>query len=279
MKANDTNSLKDLLYRLVFVPKCASCGERLSPIVDKTVLNYGFPCLCDKCMEKWQEAKAQMCHTCYKNAGKCSCMPLKNTFVQPTIPSVFFYHPDVNRVESKVIYSLKHKKNRDLFAFIAEELAPSLEELLDELEIPAENCIFTYIPRTKKALKENGFDQGKHLAKMLCERVGGLCALPLLVREGGSEQKRLSKRERKKNVDSAIFANTSMSGFGRFKTRDGLSSLLSGKTVILTDDIITTGASLSRAIKVLRHAGAKTVIVCAAARSEISHDSAKENKK
>lgn len=279
MNANDTNSLKDILYRLVFVPKCASCRERLSPIVDKTVLNHGFPCLCDKCMEKWQGAKSQMCHTCFKPAGKCSCMPIKNTFVQPCIPSIFFYHPDVNRVESKVIYSLKHKKNRDLFAFIAEELAPSVEELLEELEISAGDCIFTYIPRTKKALKENGFNQGRYLARVLCSRVGGFCALPLLVREGGSEQKKLSKRERKKNVDSAIFVNTSMVGFGRFKADGGLSSLLSGKTVILTDDIITTGASLSRAIKVLRNAGAKTVIVCAAARSEISRDSAKENKK
>lgn len=275
MKIND---FKAVLYRLAFIPTCASCGERLPPIVDRTALNHGLPCLCDKCMEKWQSAKSQMCHTCYKPAGKCSCMPLKNTFVQPNIPSIFFYHPDVSRAESKVIYSMKHKKNRDLFAFLAEELAPSLIETLDELDICAGDCIFTYIPRTKTALKENGFDQGLHFTDALCARVGGSCVLPLLTREGGKEQKKLSKRERQKNVGNAIFANTSMKGFGKHKDVDGLSSLLDGRTVILVDDIITTGASLSRAIKVIRSSGAKRVIVCAAARSEISQSKPSSNK-
>ena len=271
--------LVPLLYRLVFVPTCASCGERLPPIVDTNLFNHGIPCLCDKCMEKWQSAKVQMCHTCYKPAGKCSCMPLKNTFAQPSIPSVFFYHPDEKHAESKVIYYLKHKKNKDLFNFLALELEPSLIETLDILDISVCDCIFTYIPRTKSALKENGFDQGKYLAKHLCKTVGGQCMLPLLIREGGKEQKRLSKSERKSNVESAIFANSSMRGFGSKKNADGLNALLSGKTVILVDDIITTGASLSRAIKVLRKCGAKNVIVCAVARSEISKNKSMHNKK
>lgn len=204
-------------------------------------------------------------------------MPLKNTFVQPSIPSVFFYHPDETHTESKVIYSMKHKKNIDLFNFLALEIEPSLTETLDILDIPVGDCIFTYIPRTKSALKENGFDQGKYLARHLCKTVGGQCMLPLLVREGGKEQKKLSKIERKKNVNSAIFANTAMRGFGKNKSAEGLGAILSGKTVILVDDIITTGASLSRAIKVLRTNGAKRVIVCAAARSEISKNKPEQN--
>ena len=70
-----------------------------------------------------------------------------------------------------------------------------------------------------------------------------------------------------------------MRGFGSRKNRDGLSAFLSGKTVILVDDIITTGASLSRAIKVLRKNGAKNVIVCAAARCEISKNKQGSDKK
>ena len=271
--------LVPLLYRLFFVPTCASCGERLPPIVDTNLFNHGIPCLCDKCMEKWQSAKVQMCHTCYKPAGKCSCMPLKNTFAQPSIPSIFFYHPDEKHAESKVIYSMKHKKNKDLFNLLALELEPSLIETLDILDISVGDCIFTYIPRTKSALKENGFDQGKYFAKALCKVVKGQCTLPLLTRSGGKEQKKLSRLERKKNVNNAIFANTSMRGFGRSKCSEGLKAFLSGKTVILVDDIITTGSSLSRAIKVLRDNGAKSVIVCAVARCEISKNKQRSDKK
>ena len=73
-----------------------------------------------------------MCHTCSGIASKCTCMPKKNLFVQPSIPSLFFYHPDTARAESKVIYTLKHKNSRDVFEFISEELCKKLEALLDE---------------------------------------------------------------------------------------------------------------------------------------------------
>ncbi|MBE6646344.1 MAG: ComF family protein [Ruminococcaceae bacterium] len=271
MKERSINSFFALLSRLVCVPKCASCNERLSPFARGDSLDHGYPCLCDKCMEKWQKACLQMCHTCSGIASKCTCMPKKNLFVQPSIPSLFFYHPDTARAESKVIYTLKHKNSRDVFEFISEELCKKLEDLLDELEINIADCVLTYIPRTRKALIKNGFDQGEMLCFAMSRRLGAISA-PLLLRRGGVEQKKLTRAERKKNAEKTIFANTELRGADSKLPYVYLSEILEKKTVILVEDVITTGATVERAIKCLKSAGAGVVLVCAVARCEVATD-------
>ncbi len=268
------NKYKQLIYHLICVPTCASCGERLSPFAKNDSIDQGYLCLCDKCMDRWRTACVQMCHTCSGVAADCTCMPRKKTFVQPSIPSLFFYHPDTSRSESKVIYTLKHKNNAELFKYISAELCPKLESLLSELEISLDDCILTYIPRTRKAQIKNGFDQGEILCRTMSR---DLCAAyaPLLVREGGVEQKRLSKYERNQNANKAIFANTELKGVRIQKEGKTISELLYKKTVIIVEDVITTGATVARAIKCLRDAGAESVLVCAVARSEISTDKKK----
>jgi len=166
-----------------------------------------------------------------------------------------------------MLYTFKHKKYVDLCDFFTEELSQKLSGLLSLLEIEPSDCIFTYIPRTDKALRHNGFDQSELLAKSLCAKVGGDRTLPLLKRRSGKEQKKLSHKERRKNAVLSIFANESKKIYkGRAKD---LKELFKGKTVVLIDDVITTGASLKRGIGELKRVGAKTVLVASVARCEI----------
>lgn len=267
------NTVRATLRRLFFVPTCAGCGKRLDPIVKRTELNHGLPCFCDECLQLFYKSTAQMCHTCGKVAGECSCMPLKKTFAQPTIPSLFFYHPSDRSVAARAIYTFKRKRYVDLCEFLTAELAPKLEELLSLLEIDPADCIFTYVPRTDKALRRHGFDQGKLLSVSLCRRVGGSCTLPLLVRISGKEQKKLSHKERQRNAAESIFASRSKRLLGgRAKSFE---ELLGGKTVILVDDVITTGASLKRGIAEVKSLGASVVLVASIARCEIKKKSEK----
>ena len=258
----DVKNLRTLIRRLFYIPTCAGCKERLDPIVKETELNHGLPCFCDKCLPNFYRTTAQMCHTCGKVAGECSCMPLKKVFTQPTIPSLFFYHPDDKGIAARAIYTFKHKKYIDLCDFFAKELAPKITELLSTLEIEPSDCVFTYIPRTDKALKKHGFDQSELLAKTLCKHVGGNCTLSLLRRKSGKEQKKLTTKERQQNATNSIFAKDAID-------KRHSAEILSGKTVILIDDIITTGASVKRGISELKRIGAKTVLVASIARCEI----------
>ena len=70
-----------------------------------------------------------------------------------------------------------------------------------------------------------------------------------------------------------------MKGFDRAYRNKTFAQILEGKTVILIEDIITTGATVQRAFKCLKSNGARNVIVASVARSEISTDKTKTTDK
>ena len=193
--------------------------------------------------------------------------------MQETVPSLFFYRPDTNGVTSKVIFTLKHKRHTDLYAFITEELSEKILTLLKESDISPSSCIFTHIPRSHENLKKNGFDQSLILSRLICKKLGGAAALSLISRGGGKEQKKLSSRQRKANAKKSFFIDPSI-----YKVRGAKSGKgpIDGKTVVLIDDVMTSGASAARCVKLLRSARASTVLFVSAARCEVKK--AKEKK-
>lgn len=102
-----------------------------------------------------------------------------------------------------------------------------------------------YIPSTRNSMKKRGYNQAELLAKSLGERMG----LPVLEdalakRRETEEQKTLSRREREKNL------------LGAFKADK---QIVRGKTLILVDDVLTTGATADAAVEALKKAGATNV--------------------
>jgi predicted amidophosphoribosyltransferase len=202
-------------------------------------------------------------------------MPSQKTFDQPYIPSLFFYHPDTSRSENRVIYTAKHKNPAPLFEFLAAELEPNVYALLRDTATSKEECILTWIPRDKRNERKNGVDQARELCIKLADKTG-IEARPLLVRaSGGREQKKLDgSRARQKNVKESVFLNKK---YIAACTRGG-ETVLNGKTVLVIDDIITTGASMNRALSLIRSAGAEKVMACCVARSQIKSKKSTEGK-
>ena len=71
---------------------------------------------------------------------------------------------------------------------------------------------------------------------------------------GGRPQKKMSEKKRLQNVK------------GRFKGVDGTD--ISGAKIILIDDVMTTGATASECVKILKSNGAAEVILLTLARTE-----------
>lgn len=262
---------KKFLKRLLFVPRCAGCGIRLSPIARDDNLSYGKVCICPECMQKWQTAKRDMCHTCFLPAGECTCTNINRKIKQPFIPSLFFYHQNRASVQNRVIFSAKTRHYPELFEFLSLELAPHIERLIKDKGVGRDDCILTWLPRSRASVKKYGHDQ----AKMLClelSRTLGIASLPLLIRKGGKEQKKLDNKKRASNIESSVFLNEKLLGvnIGR-KSRKSLniSELIEGKTIIVIDDIITTGASMRRAILLLEPQKPASVLTACVARCEI----------
>ncbi len=272
----NSNFIK-FITRLVCVPKCAGCGERLLPISKTNNLSHGKICLCERCMTAWQIAKREMCHTCYMPAGECTCTNYNRKIKQPFVPSLFFYHKDRTQVQNQVLFTAKCNRRPELFEFLAKELSLGITKLMSDSGVKTEDCIMTWIPRKSKAVKKHGFDQAEMLCLAIANEIGCRAALPLLVRHGGKEQKKLDERSRSKNTDISIFLRQKLSFSEKRKLKkvfpdiDVLSvrSLIESKTVIVVDDIITTGASMRRAILLLEPQKPSRILSVCVARSEL----------
>ena len=112
--------------------------------------------------------------------------------------------------------------------------------------------LITCVPVSRRTRRKRGFDQSELIAGELSRLTGVPFSKLLLKCARNKVQSTLSTREeRQENVK------------GVFKARTG--SDLSGKDILLVDDIITTGATVSECAAVLRNAGASSVSVCALA--------------
>lgn len=96
---------------------------------------------------------------------------------------------------------------------------------------------------------EYGIDQAKNLARALSRRFG--CEYQeILVSRSRLAQKEARAKERIDNV--------------KFEYRRNLKSL-KGRTVIIVDDVVTTGASIATAASLIRALGAKKIVAASIA--------------
>jgi ComF family protein len=107
-----------------------------------------------------------------------------------------------------------------------------------------EQILVIPIPLSKKRLRWRGFNQAEILARPLCDAFGYCLSLDLKRTEHIKPQAELSGKERLANIRGA-FRWTGPS--------------LAGRTIILIDDVVTTGATLGEAAGVLRRAGAERI--------------------
>ena len=104
--------------------------------------------------------------------------------------------------------------------------------------------VLTPVPLHPRRLRSRGYNQSALLAKELSKKLGLDMNQSLLIRPKNNQpQVSASRDERRENVQ------------GSFRC-DGRAD---GRTVILVDDVATTGSTLSACAAVLKSAGASSV--------------------
>lgn len=106
--------------------------------------------------------------------------------------------------------------------------------------------IVTYVPMRRKDKLKRGYNQTAIIARELAQLAEKPCAALLKKVRDTSQQKTLGAVDRRKNVKDA-FAH---------KSRHNIQ----GKTVLIIDDVCTTGSTLNEAAGKLKGAGAEKVI-------------------
>jgi len=109
-----------------------------------------------------------------------------------------------------------------------------------------ENAILTCVPSSEKRLAWRGYNQADEIARILAKNTG-IKYIPNLLKRTRykTPQTQLTRRERFQNVE------------GSFKLTRKVK--LSGKKVVIFDDLVTSGATLDACAKELKKAGAKQV--------------------
>ena len=218
---------------MISVPRCVCCKAHLS---------YGERALCAECLEKYKHIKVRNCAKCAKVLSRCTCANeyLESHSVKSVIKVFRYKNRDENLPANSVIYSLKKDNRSDVLSFCTDELVDALSASVDNIS----ECIVTNVPRRRAQIVKYGIDHAELLARSVAKRTSATY-MRILKSNVKTAQKEMYGKDRVNNI-SFDYIDDSVD--------------LKGKTVILVDDIITTGASVGAAGLLLRGLGAKRVI-------------------
>ena len=214
---------------LIFPPRCGGCGqagERFCAACLASLQHLGAP-LCERCGYPLAAAE--------RAAGRCAACRRQSGSALMGIRSVAFFEGPLQQA----LHRLKYK--RDMI--LADSLARVLHDAWQAYALPGD--VVVPVPLSAERLRERGYNQAGLLARGFADLSGRSCApAGLARRRHTSSQVGLSRAERHENVAGA-FA--------------GQAKAVAGRSVILVDDVCTTGATLEAGAEALRAAGAARV--------------------
>ncbi len=230
------------LISLLYPPSCAVC---LEPV--------GFEdYLCPECAGKAPRIKPPFCATCSEPfAGAItdsfSCANCAHRVLHFEAAVAVYRSRGVVR---KVIHDFKYGRQLYLRFPVAEWLA----ETMDDPRLAGRRFDRVVpVPLHPARKRERGFNQAELLAEMLAAHTGIPCA-PVLERiRYTTTQTAFDRSERMENLHDA---------FRLRKKAD-----VRGWRVLLIDDVLTTGSTLSECARVLKAQGALSVHAATAARA------------
>lgn len=217
--------VKDFILDIIYPPRCPCCGE-LNP--------GGKPC--DKCGSDIvnQRVLGKVCKFCGHEKHNCECKRYHYLFEGVAAP---FYNKDTAQ---SGVYMLKFQNAPFAADYFGNEMYECFKSRFPEVHID----LITIVPGTKKDLRHKHYDKVELLAKVFSKKSGVKLNKNIIKKvKQTKKQHDLLHNERQQNVK------------GAFKVR----KRLDGKTILLVDDIKTTGYTLNECSKQLRMAGAEKV--------------------
>ena len=203
-----------------------------------------FPPVCFVCNDLLQTPRKIVCTSCFDGLDR---------FLSETTEfsdEKFFFRQliilfEFNENLRQLIHLIKYQNCRGLAEYFAEEAL----KLLSARDQPGYQFIVP-VPLHKQRLRERGYNQSAEIARHLSLKLNMEYQADLLLRlRNTATQTRFSRQERIKNVSNAFICQTD----------------LSGKRLLLVDDVITTGSTVNECCSALLNAGAQSVDVLALA--------------
>lgn len=221
-------AVKEVVLETLWPTRCAVCDEP------------GERVLCSRCEKALAFVDAcHACPACGAPFGRVQCTQCNDV----TLASLGIEALPVDGMSHVAVLDEALRRIVTLYKDADERrLATDIARLLARYVSPdriRDGCVVSYVPDSKSALRRRGFDHAREIAEALAAYVELPCAC-LLARPDSLDQRTLSKRERIANLSE------------RIRACDGVAM---PPSVLLVDDVCTTGATLFGAASALRGAG------------------------
>lgn len=208
-----------------------------------------FPPICKGCGQRMDANEGVVCEKCWQKL----CLFPPDELQKKIIPAnLEFVWPvfQFDEIFQRIVHALKYQENVSLGYELGRRMAYHLPPQFRDYE----PIVLVPIPLHPIKLRERGYNQSEAIARGLSAVLGSAIEPELLIRiKNTVTQTKLNAVERQANMQAAFDIN---------KKKD----TNHGNTIVLVDDVFTTGATLDSASRMLRQAGfAKIIAITAAA--------------
>lgn len=217
-----------------FLPRiCPACNQKL---------NHSEEIICDNCFDKLKLTPESLIAEEYHK--KFSVKKYISDF-----HPVFIFEKD--REIQHIIHALKYNKHFRVGIYFGKIIGNQIKDKLDNWKID----LIIPVPLHKLKKTERGYNQSEFIAKGISVQTGIRWNKKIINRKKYTEtQTHLTAEERQINVKDA------------FKIKD--KDAVDGKNILLVDDVITTGSTISECAHQLILAGAKNIYATSIAIAE-----------
>ncbi|MDD4531812.1 MAG: ComF family protein [Candidatus Pacebacteria bacterium] len=212
-------------WDLIFPKKCINCKKEGS---------Y----LCEDCLSLKEINPYRYC-LCERMEKKDKCDVCKNRYLDKLFSAASFE----NRILKEAVHKFKYGYIKDLSHPLSILILSHLQILEVNLD---QSVIIIPVPMTDKKKRRRGFNQSEEMAKIISRATGiPLLSDVLIKNKETAPQMELNKKERMENIKKCF----------EIKNQEKIK----GKTILLLDDVYTTGSTMEECAKKLKQSGAAKV--------------------
>ena len=236
------SSIKDAVTNALVPRKCPLCGKIVSPNEQ----------ICGDCADSLTTVDIPVCRVCGREFYDCICQDDGGFWFERCV-SPFVYSRSVRNG----VRRLKYSGDPATAAYFARRLAVSVRQEYARFGIDYVTCV----PSHSSDWTEKGYNHAALLGRALANELELKFSGSVIQKtRKNMKQHTLNRQERVENVK----------GVYRIARPDSVA----GKTILLVDDVSTTGSTLNECAHMLKAAGAKTVLCACAAVVQHSYMSA-----
>ncbi len=225
------NEIKEFFLDLIFPKFCVGCGLEGEWV-------------CPKCQNEVIRVITQVCPDCGKisPAGRYCLKCRKKHRLYGVVVAAYYEEGPIK----EAIHNLKYNNVLELKEFLGNLMVAALKENIDDI---GHGFMMVAVPMHYLRKAQRGYNQAEILADFVAKqlKIEKIFKIIKKIRNTKSQVSKSGKKRRENLKNS-------------FKIIDNFSlKKVAGRTLVIVDDVTTTGTTLEECARVLKSAGAKRV--------------------